>query len=780
MLRNYFKIAIRSLLKHKSFSVINILGLAIGLAIAILILLWVKFEFSYDNIHLQKDRIYRLGQTQFYTSGPLRVFAMPGPLAAQLKADFPEIEEAFRYIFNYKTIRFEDKKFNEEIVYIDEGVFSIFTTDFIQGSAEGALADFNSIVISDKMALKYFGTTDVIGKVLILDDLKSFKVSAVFKEFPKNSSFQCNFCIPFEHVKEIGFDYTTYNTNWNSIYLLLSEGTSMESFGVKIKDYFKIAKNKPDETNILWLWPLDKMHLYSPNGNGLITAIRLFIVIAFFILIIACINFMNLATARSTLRSREIGLRKVLGAHRKNIITQFIGESIFTTLLATIAALLLVQLILPVFNRIADQELTINFSDFEIIGYIVILIIFTGLIAGSYPALYLSSFRPIVILKGMVIKGKSGAIFRKSLVVFQFSLSIILIIGSIIILNQQKYLLTKDIGIERENVVIISMQGEVNNKFDSFKTLLLQNPNISSVSRATHIPIRIGSNTGGMTWEGREDEEDILIGFTFVDLDYQEALGMKMAEGRFFSKEFGTDSATVVLNENAVKVMGLSNPVGKWLEWSSNGRYRIVGVVKDFNFLHLSEEVSPMAIFYYTGQCRYLFIKVNNSNIAETTMGIEDTWNKVFPTYPFEYSMLDDKYKEMYAREEKTGSLFKYFTFLAIIISCLGLFGLASYMAEQKTKEIGIRKVLGASESIIVYNMALEFIKWVILANIIAWPVSWYLGKQFLNQYANRTNLGFYIFLFSGIASILIALITISYQSYRAARENPVDALRHE
>jgi len=780
MLRNYFKIAIRSLLKHKGFSAINILGLAIGLTIAILILLWVKYEFGYDEMHVKKDRIYRLGQTQIYTSGPLRVFAMPGPLAAQIKADFPEIENSFRFIFNSKTIRYEDKKFNERVTYTDEELFSILTFEFVNGTAQNSLTDVNSIVITDKMAMKYFGSTDVIGKILILDDTKSFKVTAVIKELPKNSSFRCDFCIPFSHVREMGFDYTTYNSNWNSIYVLLAEGADMNTTGEKIKEYFKIVRNQPETTTTLWLWPLSKVHLYSPNGGGGIRSIRLFIIIAFVILIIACINFMNLVTAKSTLRSREIGLRKVFGARRKNIIAQFFGESILTTILAMIVALILVQIMLPSFNLIAERELIFNFADTDIIAGLIILIIITGLISGSYPALFLSSFKPISILKGTVVKGKSGAIFRKSLVVFQFSLSIILIIGSIIIFNQQKYLLNKDIGIERENVITITMQGEVNNKFDAIKPLLLQNPNIASVSRASHLPIMIGSNTGGMTWEGREDDNDVLIGFTFVDLDYQEALGMKMAEGRFYSKEFGTDSAAVVINENAVKVMGLNNPVGKWLAWGPNQKYKIIGVVKDFNFLSLSEEVSPLAIFNYTGQCRYMYIKTNNVGTAEITKQIENTWNEVFPTYPFQYSLLNDEYSKMYATEEKTGTLFKYFTFLAIIISCLGLFGLASYMAEQKTKEIGIRKVLGSSESKIVYNMTLEFIKWVVIANLIAWPVSWYLGKQFLDQYAYRTSLGIIIFLFSGIVSIIIALITISYQSYRAAGANPINALRHE
>ncbi len=782
MIKNFLKIAIRNLRKHLGFSAINIFGLALGLSIAVLILLWVKYEFSYNNMHEKKDRIYRLGQTQIYSSGPLKVYAMPGPLAAQIKADFPEIEDAFRCEYSPKTIRFNDKTFNEEILYSDKEIFNLFDFEFIRGDAETALSDFNSIVITDKMAKKYFNDDNPIGKILILNDLKSFKVSAVIKDSPKNSNLRFDFCIPFEHISEIGFDYTVYGSNWIAIYVLLKEGANKEDVNAKIENYFKIVKNQPESTTTLWLWPLSKIHLYSPRGGGLIKTIRLFIAIAFFILIIACINFMNLATAKSTLRSKEIGLRKVLGAGRKNIIVQFFGESLLMAFLAMIVALFIVQLILPAFNLIAERELTFNFANTEIIGGIIILIIITGFIAGSYPALYLSSFRPITILKGIIVKGKSGAIFRKSLVVFQFSLSIILIIGSIIIYQQQKYLLSKDIGLDKDNVIVIRMQGEVNNKFNSLKPLLLQNPQIESVSRSSHLPIMIGSNTGSITWDGRDDDNDLLVGFTTVDNDFEKAVGFEMVEGRFFSDEYGTDSASVVLNESAVKFMNLKNPIGRWIQWGQGeeARFPVIGVVKDFNFENLSENVSPMALFYGQSRCRYIFIKSNNKNIIETANSIEATWNEVFPTYPFEYTLLNDRYVAMYASEEKTGSLFKYFTILAILISCLGLFGLASYMAEQKTKEIGIKKVLGASESNIVYKMAIEFIKWVIIANIIAWPISWYFGKQFLDQYANKSELGISIFIISGIASIIVALFTISYQSFKAAKENPINALRHE
>lgn len=781
MFKNYLLIAIRNILRQKAYSFINIFGLAVGLASVILILLWVNFEFSYDKPHEKLDRIYRLGQTQFYTSGPLNTFSMPGPLAAAVKENFPEIEDSFRFSYSGMIIRYEEKKFSEEIVYADKELFTVFTVDFVAGDPLKIFNDYSSVVISEKIAEKYFGKENPIGKVLIFSSDKSFKVSGVFKDIPFNTSLRFDICIPFEHIQK-DQDAKIYQYGWNSYgtYLLLKEGITFKNAADKLKHFFPTASGRPESTVELWLWPLTKIHLYRYSGGGMISIIYMFILIASIILMIACINFMNLATARSAKRSKEIGLRKVMGANRKDVIKQFLGESIFTSFLSLIVAILLVSLILPSFNLITEKELVFDFSDPLIVGGLIVLTLFTGIIAGSYPALYLSSFRPIVVLKGVFSKGKSGATFRKVLVVFQFTLSIVLIIGTIIIFKQLNFIQNRDIGLQNDNVIFIRMRGEVNAKFETLKPMLLTNPKIEYVSRSNSLPFMVGSNTGGINWDGKAEEEDILIGFSFVDNDFEKAMGMKMAQGRYFSKEYGTDSSAVVLNENAVKIMGLEDPIGSWLTWGDDSRFTIIGVVKDYNFEHMSEEISPLAIFNMPEYCQFIIVKLNKSGVKETIASIEENWNEVFPNYPFAYTFMDESYREMYAREEKSGELFKYFAFLAVFISSLGLFGLTSFLAEQKTKEIGIRKTLGSSVSGIVLIMSKEFIGLIIIANVIAWPLTWYLGQQLLDMYAYRTELSIWIFLGASFISFAIAFLTISYQSIKAGRSKPVDALRYE
>ena len=782
MFKNYITIAIRNILRQKGYSFINILGLAVGLASVVLILLWVKYEFSYDHSHKNVDRIYRMGQTQFYSSGPMNTFSMPGPLSAAVKENFPEVEESFRFKYSGMIIQYEEKKFSEEIVYADKELFSVFTVDFIAGDPNAIFDDYYSVVISEKIAEKYFGSRNAIGKVLKFSTDKSFKVSAVIKDIPENTSLKFDICIPFEHLEK-DLD-TKFQYGWNSFgtYVLLKEGISWDAAEAKLKNFYPIASEKPESTVELWLWPLTKIHLYSYSGGGMIATIYMFILIASVILIIACINFMNLATARSAKRSKEIGLRKVMGANRKHVVNQFIGESIFTSFLSLFVAILLVSLILPSFNLFTEKELIFDFADPIIVGGLIALTLFTGMIAGSYPALYLSSFRPIVVLKGFTSKGKSGAMFRKVLVVFQFSLSIILIIGTIIIFKQLSFIQDRDIGLQNDNVIFIRMKGEVNEKFEVLKPILLTNPKIEYVSRTSSLPFMVNSNTGSIDWDGKAEEEDILISYSSVDYDFEKTMGMNMAEGRYFSEEYGTDSSAVVINENAAKVLGLENPVGSWLSWGGgeDSRFTIIGVVKDYNFEHMSEEISPLAIFEAPEYCQFILIKLNKSDVKATIASIEEKWDEVFPNYPFAYTFMDDRYGEMYEREEKSGELFKYFAFLAIFISSLGLFGLTSFLAEQKTKEIGIRKVLGSSVSGIVMIMSKEFIMLIIIANIIAWPLSWYLGRQLLDGYAYRTEMSWWIFLGATLISFTIAFLTISYQSIKAARSKPVDALRYE
>ncbi len=780
MFKNYLTIAIRNILRQKGYSFINIFGLAIGLASVILIFLWVKFEFSYDKPHQNLDHLYRLGQTQYYTSGPLHVFAMPGPIAADIKAEYPEIVNACRYSYSGMIIRHGDKKFSEEIIYGGKEIFSMFTFNFIKGDTSTMFKDHHSVVISEKMAKKYFDNDNPIGKVLIFNDKKNFKVTGVYEDMPMNSSLKFDFCIPFEHiVEDRNSQVNQYGWNSFAVYLQLAEGTDIEMMNEKIKPFMKNKRNIPELKVDMWLWPLKKIHLYKYTGGGMINTIYLFIIIAAFILLIACINFMNLSTARSTIRAKEIGLRKVMGARRKQIINQFVGESVLLSFCALVVALLIVSFILPSFNLITEKELVLDFSDPVIVLGLLILTLFTGFIAGSYPALYLSSFKPIMVLKGFVSRGKFGANFRRILVVFQFTLSVMLIIGTIIIYKQLNYVMDKDIGLRKDNVIYTGLQRGMSKKFDVIKSLLIQNPGIQHVSYTNHLPFMVGSNTSSIRWPGKLKDQDFLIGFTHVGKDFAKTMGITIKEGRFFEKGYGTDSISVVLNENAVKVMGLKNPVGQYLNWGDNHRFKIIGVVKDYNFKHMSEEISPLSI-YNAGRGNYMLIKLNKTDIQQSLDYIEECWDKVYPTVPFSYTFLDDRYREIYQREEKSGELFKYFAILAILISSLGLFGLTSYLAEQKTKEIGIRKVLGSSVSGILLIMSKEFIRWIIVANMIAWPVTWYLGRQFLDTYAYRTNIGIWIFIIAAVISFIIAFLTISYQAFKAANSNPVNALRYE
>jgi len=721
-----------------------------------------------------------MAQTQIYSSGPFKTFRMPGPLAAQIKTDFPEVELGGRLEYAGKTIRYEDRKFNERIIFGDIDLFSIFSINFIQGKVDKVFSDFNSIVISDKMAKKYFDTENPIGKVMFLNDTKSFKVTGVYEEIPQNSTVRFDFCIPFEHIKDDGYNIDRYGNNSLYTWVLLSKNSSEDDFNSKLKGYYqKVAVDSKSDVTF-WIWPLSKAHLYSILGGGLINTIVIFLIVAAFILIIACINFMNLSTARSSLRSKEIGLRKVLGAIRTNIISQFMGESGFITLLSVCLACIIVIIVLPTFNHITNKELEFSLLDPLIISSLIILTILTSIIAGSYPAIYLSSFKPIAVLKGSLNKGRSGILFRRILVVFQFTLSIGLIIGTIIIQKQLSYIQTKEIGIDKEKVVILRIKKEANQKFDALKASLLQNPIISFVSRSGELPINIGSNSGGFSWEGKEESQNTPIGFLTADVDFEKTNGLKMVYGRFFSKEFGTDSSAVVINESAAKLMGKENPVGDWFDWGTGNRYHIIGVVKDFNYQNLSHNIEPLAIFSFTTRSNFAMIKLAGSDNNESINYIEECWNNILPTFPFEYSYMTDDYNAMYERETSSNTMFKYFAMLAIIISCLGLFGLASYMAEQKTKEIGIRKAVGASIASILYVMSKEFAKLILLANLISWPLAWYFGKQFLEQYANRATLSLDIFILAGMGSILIAFLTISYQSVKAAKSNPVEALRYE
>ena len=577
---------------------------------------------------------------------------------------------------------------------------------------------------------------------------------------------------------------------WNSYYCYveIAPGTDYNMVNEKINNYLMLKssdqENPSDDPSKsvteLFLFPLTKYHLHSVDGKGGdIKYVYLFSVIALFILFIACINFMNLSTARAARRSREIGLRKTAGAGRKQIIFQFIGESMLITLLAFIVALILVYYFLPGFNQLADKSLTIDWLNIGFVSIFIGIILFVGILAGSYPAFYLSSLNPIAALRKLPLKGKGSSNFRRLLVVFQFTLSVIMIVCTIVVYKQLAYIRDKKTGMERDNVVSIYMQGKASSNYEILKNEFLQNPFITSVTRSNSLPFEIGSNSSGFDWEGRNTKDEMLVGFEFSDFGYTETLGIKLISGRDFNSSFSTDTASVLINQKTASTLGMDDPIGKWISWSGV-KFNIIGMVQDFHFLDMTSEISPLAIFYAPKYCNIIYAKVAGNNHDQTLDYMKSSWEKANPAFPFEYKYLDDSYQELYRSEEKLGKIFRYFTILTILISCLGLFGLAAFMAEQRTKEVGIRKVLGANIYNIFGTLSGEFMKWVIIANLIACPLAYYAMNRWLLGYAYHTGLSVWIFLITAIISLLIAMITVSYQAIKTAQQHPIKSLKYE
>lgn len=782
MLKNYVKTAIRNILRQKGYSLINILGLSIGLAATILIMLWVSNELSFNRNNENFGRIYRIVQQQQYTSGPLTTPCMPAPLARDLRTDFPEFDDLFRFYEVPGVISIdEEKRFAENVRYADSGLFKVFSFNFIEGSAETALKPYTAI-LSKKGAERFFGNEDPVGKVIKLNNEISFKVNGIIEDPPENSSFTSELYLPFEHLSDIGLPLDRYGWNSYYIYAQINGNANVKAINEKIRHYFKQVRNDETLTTELFLFPLKKERLWAFDGDpALITNIYIFSVIAVFILLIACINFMNLATARASKRGREIGLRKVVGARRKQLIYQFMSESILMALIALVFALALVHLFLPIFNELTATELSLNIFSPLIALVLLGIAVLTGIIAGSYPAFYLSSLKPLITLRKSTSSDNGNPWFRRSLVIFQFVLSIALIISTMVIYKQMSYINNKDLGMNKENVIYARLRGDLSEKFYDFKAKLVQNPGVLSATRSSHLPFYVGSNSGGLIWEGKDNDDDVLIGFERSDYDYLETMQMELAEGRFFEKGYSSDTAAVVVNESAVRTMGMGNPVGKWIGFENNrGRYKIIGVVKDFNFLPLNREIEPLSIYWSETSYSYMLLKLDGTKTAETIDYVESLWDQYLPAFPFEYNFLDEYYGRLYTNVTRLSKLISYFAILAILISCLGLFGLASFTAQQKTKEIGIRKVLGSSITKILALQQKEFFWLVLAANIISWPLAWYFMKDWLDTFAFKIELSPLFFMSAGVLSIAITFITVFILSYRAAIKNPVDAIKCE
>ncbi len=793
MFKNYLKITLRNLKKNKGYSFINISGLAIGMACCVLILIWVKDELSFDRFHANAGAIYRVTEHQYDSSGDyFPVAVTPWPLAEALKDDLPEITESARLrIVSGGLISYKDKKFYEtDFVAVDPSFLKMFSFPLIKGDLSTALTEPHTVLITQETAARYFGDEDPLGKVLTFHNVYDLKVTGLLEDVPHNSHIKFDFLVPFTStLRDFGWTETWWTNNYTT-YVQLVDNASLQQVSEKVSPYLK--KIDPETEVKLILQPLTDIHLRSDYAIDLYGStedkaiyVYAFSVIALFVLLIACINFMNLSTARSEKRSKEVGLRKVVGASRNNIIAQFYGESLFMTILAFFAALVLVYLFLPAFNNVSGKQLTLESlkEPVFLLGLLGIMLI-TGLASGSYPAFVQSSFKPVDSIKGLGLKisPKSGkSTLRRTLVVIQFTLSVILIVGTAVVYQQVRHMLNEELGYKKESIVYFVKRSNLRTQYDAFKSELLRDSNIVGVTTSSDAPTYSVHSTGGFWWEGKNPDTHFLIHQFSVDHDYIKTFDMHIIAGRDFSREFPADASTqsFIVNETAVKAMGLENPVGTMFQLYDN-KGQIVGVVQDFHYKSLQTAIEPLVLRIEPDRDSYVFVKFRSEQVQEALASIRSVYDSFNPDFPLEYSFLDEKIDQLYDSEQKTKNIFNYFTLIAIFISCLGLYGLAAYMAQQKTKEIGIRKVLGASVMNIMTGLSKEFVLLICLANAIAWPAAYYVMHRWLQHFASRTGLSMWTFILSGLAALSIALLTIFYQSIKAATANPIKSLRYE
>lgn len=793
MFKNYMKVAFRNIARHKSFSLINITGLAVGMACCILIFLWVQDEWSYDQFHDNGENLYIVGTRIKYGSRTATSSGTPSALGPALKSEYPEIVNSVRFCNGPHALYFayEDKKFREEVEAVDPSFLQMFSFPLIFGDPETALDDPHSIVMSEEMAAKYFGMDNPLGQTIRVNNKYDFTVTGVSKNVPRNSILRFDYLVNIAFLKEHWSNPQMLNKWYNlsfTTFVELQDNVSPEVFSTKIAD--RINKEFPRDDVKPFLWAYTKIYLHGlGTGGGRIIRVRMLSMVALFVLVIACINFMNLTTAKSGMRAKEIGMRKVSGAFKIDIIKQFFGESVLLAFLSLCLGVVLVLLLLPVFSGLTGKVLTLNVSanPLLVLGLLGVALI-TGLLAGSYPALLMSSFQPVKIMRGSTGAGPKKSSLRKILVVFQFVVTIILIIRTVVVYEQLDYMRNKDLGFNRDFLVYVPVSGALREHYDAAKQELLKVPGVSSVSLTSRTPLLFGSSGSNWEWEGKSEDTNPSIRYFCCDYDFTKTFEVEMAHGRFFSEALtkggSLQSGQVVINEQLAEIIGKENPVGMRLlkrGWQAT----IVGVVKDFNYWPLYRRSGPLIIFHKSYNTnphmyRFIFARVRPENIRQTIAGIKSVYEMFCPEFPFIYRFLEDDYASLYVSEEQTGSVVKYFSVLAILVSCLGLFGLASFLAEQRTKEIGIRKVLGSSVQGIVVLLSKEFAKWVVLANIIAWPIAWLMSKAWLQNFAYRTSIHIWVFLFAGVLAAGIALLTVSFQSIKAASANPVDCLRYE
>jgi predicted permease len=792
MIKNYFKTAWRNLIRNKAFSLINILGLALGLACTLLIMLWVQHERSIDGFHVNAKQLYQVYERQYYDGKVEASYPTQGLLAEELKKQISEVQFASGLEYasapgTQNTFEANGKINKMQGCFAGADFFKMFSYPLWQGKVTSALNAPGAIAISRKMAEQFFGSPDeAIGKIILFENKENLLVTAVFENLPSISSQQFDFLRSW-------IDFVNQNkwvNNWGNTspatFIQVHKNVDPVKLEAKIRDFVYRYMQKDGASTIeLALQPYSKKYLHSSFKNGYVDGgrieyVRLFTIVAVFILLIACINFMNLATARSTKRAKEVGLRKVIGAVRLALVAQFIGEAMLLTLFSVITGVVIASLFLPAFNILTGKDLSLPLTQGFFWLSMAGLLIITGLVSGSYPAIFLSALKPIRVLKGSLKFSWKATFFRQGLVVSQFALSIVLIVGMIVIYRQMNYIQTKNIGYDRENLLYIPIEGELIKNYSLFKEEAHKIAGIRTISKMRNSPTVIEHHTGSIEWPGKNENLMVSFADAVVGYDFVKTLNLELKEGRDFSKVFGTDSASFILNETAVAKIGYKNPIGETISWG-NRKGTIIGVLKDFHFNSMHNAIEPLIIrLDENWPWGTILVRTKAGNTKEAISGLENLLKKLNPKVPFTYQFSDEQYDRLYRSEQVVSKLANIFAFLAICISCLGLFGLATFTASQRTKEIGVRKVLGASAPDIVAMLSRNFLKPVAIAMLIAFPVAWHTMNLWLQNFAYKVDIDWWIFAIAGLITICIALLTVSYQSIKASLSNPVTSLRTE
>ncbi len=798
MLKYYLKIAVRNLLRHKGYTLINVSGLAVGMACCLLILLFVQDELSYDRYHEHANRIYRLRVERFAGGGEAELTACAAAtMAPAIIKDYAQVESAVRISQRTYLVERGDQRFYEEkFFWADSTLFEIFFFKLVKGNPKTALAAPHSVVLTEELAKKYFGDEDPMGQLLIIDK-QEVKVTGIVKHPPAQAHFTFDLLGSFSTLEVLtkipSAQWSWWNLRYHT-YLLLAPNARAADLQAQLRElpsrYVGDEEQQSRYRQFLCLQPLTDIHLHShyrgeiePNSD--VAYVYVFSAVALFNLIIACINFMNLATARSAQRAKEVGMRKTAGAVKSQLVGQFLGESILLAIIAFMAALLLIEFFMPAFNQLAGKSLSPRY--FEQISFFAgafLFAVIVGVVAGIYPAFALSAFQPVEVLKGKASSGAKGAFLRKGLVVFQFALSVALIVGSMVAFHQMRFMQSKNLGFQKEQMVVLNMRNneEVKLRYEFFKAELEQIPAVRSAVFSSSVPGR-GNNMNVISRKEGMNEEGQTMSILAVDYDFVQTYGLELVSGRSFSKNFATDTAAFVINEATVKALGwrtAEEAVGNKLTRQFSDTRQIIGVVKDFHFSSIQNAIEPLVLQIDPSWFNYVSLHIDAKDVQETLSQLRENYQTLAPGRPFEYFFLDDDFDRQYRLEERVSQILNVFTAITIFVACLGLFGLASFMAEQRTKEIGIRKVLGATVSNVTMLLSKDFVKLVLAANLIAWPVAYFAMNKWLQVFAYRIDLGWWIFVLAGSVALLIALLTVSTQAIKAALANPVKALRYE